>query len=90
LIYDKYRKKGLGTIFVGHLEKLAQNEKFNPIGIEVGLYRNYGASQGLYFQLRYKPDGQGNTHKGKTGIPGLSFPLDDDLILWLVKSLKKL
>jgi GNAT superfamily N-acetyltransferase len=48
-IYDKYRKKGLGTILVGHLEKLAQEEQFNQIGIGVGLYRNYGASQGLYF-----------------------------------------
>lgn len=86
-VYDQYRKKGFGTCLIDHLEKLAQNEQYAQIGIGVGLYRDYGAAQKLYFQLGYKPDGQGITYKGKMGIPGESYPLDDDLILWLVKSL---
>ncbi len=88
-IYDQYRKKGLGTCLISHLEKLAHNEQFTQIGIGVGLYRDYGAAQKLYFQLGYAPDGLGITYKGTTGIPGESYPLDDDLILWLIKSLMR-
>ncbi|MBA3236993.1 MAG: GNAT family N-acetyltransferase [Parachlamydiaceae bacterium] len=88
-IYDQYRKKGFGTCLINHFEKLAQGEHYTQIGIGVGLYQDYGAAQKLYFELGYKPDGRGVTYKGKTGIPGESYPLDDDLILWLVKSLPR-
>lgn len=88
-IYDQYRKKGFGTFLINHFEKLAQEEQCTQIGIGVGLYHDYGAAQKLYFQLDYKPDGLGVTYKGKAGIPGERYPLDDDLILWLVKSLTR-
>ena len=88
-VYDHYRKKGFGTCLISHLEKLAHNDQYTQIGIGVGLYRDYGAAQKLYFQLGYAPDGLGITYKGKMGIPGESYPLDDDLILWLVKSLTR-
>ncbi len=55
----------------------------------MGLYRDYGPAQQLYFQLGYLPEGNGITYKGQPTTPGQSYPLDDHLILWLVKVLSK-
>lgn len=84
-----HRRKGLGTALIKWLEELASSENYNQIGIGVGLYRDYGPAQQLYFQLGYTPEGNGITYKGEPTIAGQSYPLDDDLILWLVKPLNK-
>ena len=39
------------------------------------------------FQLGYTPDGKGITYKHNAVIPGEKYPIDDDLILWLIKPL---
>lgn len=88
-IDEDYRRKGLGTALIKWLEDLASQEGYNEIGIGVGLYRNYGPAQQLYFQLGYIPDGNGITYKSQSTVPGQSYPLDDDLILWLIKKLPK-
>ncbi len=88
-IDEEYRRRGLGTALIKWLEDLASQEGCNEIGIGVGLYRDYGPAQQLYFQLGYTPEGNGITYKGEAAIAGQSYPLDDDLILWLVKSLAK-
>src|SRR5580700_10370596 len=62
-------------------------ESYDQIEIGVGLYRDYGPAQKLYFQLGYAPDGNGITYRGQPTIPGQTYTLDDDLILWLVKIL---
>jgi hypothetical protein len=49
----------------------------------------------LYGATRYHPlmrrmgpsDGNGITYKGQPTVPGQTYPLDDDLIFWLVKAL---
>lgn len=84
-IDEDHRRKGLGTALIKWLENLASQEGYNQIGIGVGLYRDYGPAQQLYFQLGYIPDGNGITYQGKPTVAGQSYPLDDDLILWLVK-----
>lgn len=86
-IDENHRKKGLGTALIKWIENLASQEGYNEIGIGVGLYRDYGPAQQLYFQLGYLPEGNGITYKGQPTIAGQSYPLDDDLILWLVKPL---
>ena len=86
-IDEEYRKKGFGTALIKWIENLASQEGYNEIGIGVGLYRDYGPAQRLYFQLGYLPEGNGITYKGQPTIAGQSYPLDDDLILWLVKPL---
>lgn len=86
-IDEDHRKKGLGTALIKWLENLASREGYDQIGIGVGLYQDYGPAQKLYFQLGYIPEGNGITYKGRPTIPGQSYPLDDDLILWLVKAL---
>lgn len=84
-IDEDHRRKGLGTALIKWLENLASQEGYNEIGIGVGLYKDYGPAQQLYFQLGYIPEGNGITYKGQPTVPGQSYPLDDDLILWLMK-----
>jgi ribosomal protein S18 acetylase RimI-like enzyme len=88
-IDDNHRRQGLGKALIKWLEDLASQEGYDQIGIGVGLYRDYGPAQKLYFQLGYTPDGNGITYKGELTIPGQTYPLDDDLILWLEKSLRR-
>lgn len=86
-IYEEYRSKGLGTKLISWLEQVAKDKGYKEIGIGFGLYADYGSAQKLYFRLGYAPDGHGVTYKYQVTIPGQTYPLDDDLILWLVKSL---
>ncbi len=86
-IGDEYRRLGLGKRLIAYLESMAQKEGYKQVGIGVGLYADYGPAQRLYFQLGYVPDGNGITYKGQPVKPGETYPVDDELILWLVKSL---
>lgn len=86
-IHEKHRRCGLGRKLITWLEQLARKQGHSEIGIGVGLYADYGAAQKLYFQLGYVPDGYGVTYKYRPTTPGEPYPLDDDLILWLKKSL---
>ena len=86
-IGDNHRGYGLGTKLIGYLEELARKEGYKEVGIGVGLYKDYGPAQRLYFKLGYSPDGEGVTYKSQPTIPGMSYPLDDDFILWMKKSL---
>ncbi len=87
-IDEEHRRKGLGTALIKWIENLAIEEGHDRIGIGVGLYRDYGPAQQLYFQLGYIPDGNGITYKGQATEPGQTYLLDDDLIFWLMKRLK--
>jgi chloramphenicol 3-O phosphotransferase len=86
-IDENHRRQGLGKALIKWIEHLASQEGYDQIGIGVGLYQDYGPAQKLYFQLGYLPDGNGITYKGQSTIPGQTYPLDDDLILWLEKPL---
>lgn len=88
-IDENHRRQGLGTALIKWLETLAIREGYPKIGIGVGLYHDYGPAQQLYFRLGYIPDGNGITYKGQSAIAGQTYPLDDDLLLWLVKALHK-
>lgn len=84
-IHDEHRRRGLGKKLITWLEQLAQKQGYSEIGIGVGLYADYGPAQQLYFHLGFVPDGHGITYKCQPTKPGASYPLDDDLILWLKK-----
>ena len=86
-IDEQKRGKGLGTLLITHLEQLARDEGFEQVGIGVGLYQDYGPAQKLYFKRGYMLDGMGITYQCLLVTPGGSYPVDDDLILWLVKPL---
>ncbi len=86
-ISAEYRGNGLGKSLVRHLEKMAHQENHRQIGIGVGLYKDYGRAQKLYIHLGYVPDGRGVTYKSQPVVPGDSYPVDDDLLIWLKKDL---
>lgn len=83
-VLPPYRNQGLGTALLDIAEKKAA-ETSELVGIGVGLYKDYGAAQRLYSQRGYLPDGRGVTYNYETTIPGQSYPLDDDLVLWFRK-----
>lgn len=86
-ISSQFRGQGYGRKIIEHLEQIALKKGCKQVGIGVGLYKDYGPAQKLYFQMGYKPDGRGATYKNQPVIPGNSYPVDDDLILWLTKEL---
>ncbi len=93
-ILDSWRKKGYATMLIQHIEKKAHEDGYTQIGLAVGLYSDYGPAQRLYCSLGYLPDGKGITYNASTEIPctamaGKTYPVDDELLLWLKKDLVK-
>lgn len=86
-IQEKWRHQGFGTLLIEHLEEISRQKGYSHIGIGVGLYQDYGSAQKLYVQLGYIPTGQGATYQSTPVKPGTNYPMDDDLVLWLSKSL---
>lgn len=86
-IGEANRKRGLGRRLIKHLEALAQQDGYKTIGIGVGLYSDYGPAQKLYFKMGYSPDGHGITYKCSCVVPGEAYPVDDDLVFWLIKQM---
>jgi GNAT superfamily N-acetyltransferase len=89
-VLPSFRKMGIGSLLLDAAEKEALTKSQN-IGIGVGLYAGkdggYGAAQRLYIKRGYIPDGKGVTYNYEPTIPGNSYPLDDDLVLWFTKKL---
>lgn len=86
-IAQDWRNKGFGKMLIQYLEHSARVEGYLQIGIGVGLYADYGPAQQLYSRLGYIADGYGVTYNYQPTAPGESYPLDDELILWMTKNL---
>ena len=89
-VLPSFRKMGIGALLLETAEKRAAT-KSEVIGVGAGLYAGedggYGPAQRLYIKCGYIPDGQGVTYNYQPTIPGNSYPLDDDLVLWFTKRL---
>lgn len=87
----QFQKKGIGSLLLDIAEKNAAT-KNEIVGTGVGLYGGddggYGAAQRLYIKRGYIPDGKCITYDSQPTIPGNSYPLDDELIIWLEKKLR--
>ncbi|NDB82883.1 MAG: GNAT family N-acetyltransferase [Alphaproteobacteria bacterium] len=90
-VLPSFRKMGIGSLLLDTAEKEAATRS-KVVGIGVGLYAGedggYGAAQRLYVKRGYIPDGKGITYNGEPTIPGNSYTLDDDLVLWFTKKLR--
>ncbi len=80
-----HRKKGAGTLLLDTAETKAK-EWSQWVGIGVGLSADYGQAQRLYIKRHYIPDGKGLTYQYKNIVAGHSYPIDDDLVLWFMKT----
>lgn len=87
LVAPEFRRKGIGKELVKSFEHVAKQNDFPQIGLAVGLYKDYGSAQRLYAKLGYIPDGHGITYRNEIVTAGDTYPVDDDLLLWLIKSL---
>lgn len=87
LIADSYHGHGLGKVLLNSLEDVARNHGSRAIGLGVGLYKDYGPAQRLYYREGYSPDGNGITYHHQPVIPGKTYQVDDNLIVWLTKKL---
>ncbi|MBL7481408.1 GNAT family N-acetyltransferase [Legionella bononiensis] len=89
-VLPQFRNIGIGNLLLDQAEKAA-SERNEKVGIGVGLYAGsdggYGAAQKIYVKRGYVPDGKGVTYRYKYVEPGNSYPVDDDLVLWLTKVL---
>lgn len=86
-VISDYQRQGIGTKLVEVCEEYAMNHGYRKIGLGVGLYKDYGRAQRLYFNLGYKPDGLGLMYNHNEVKPGTNTFVDDDLNLYLVKNL---
>ena len=89
-VLPAYRKMRVGSLLLDIAEKEAAT-KSEVVGIGVGLYvgdeGGYGAAQRLYVKRGYIPDGKGVTYNYELTVPGNSYLLDDDFVLWFTKKL---
>lgn len=91
-VLPNFQKAGIGSTLLEIAENTAGSRN-TTVGIGVGLYGGseggYGSAQRLYVKRNYIPDARGVTYHYKPACPGESYRLDDELVLWFTKSLKK-
>lgn len=85
-VMPPHRRRGVASRLMDAAE--AQIARRAPIaGIGVGLYADYGPAQQMYVRRGYVPDGRGVVYKNAPVLPGQSVPVDDDLVLHLLRRL---
>ncbi len=82
------RGLGIGSKMLEFCEAFIK-ERASKAGLGVGLYQGYGRAQQLYVGRGYVPDGHGVTYGGNPAVPGENYPLDDDLVIWMIKNLNR-
>jgi GNAT superfamily N-acetyltransferase len=80
------RRRGLGGALMDAAERVIAT-RARTAGIGVSLEPGYGAAQRLYVKRGYIPDGLGITAHGRRLAWGDDAKIDDDLVLWLTKTL---
>lgn len=86
-VFIKYQKKGIGNKILDVAENVAAglNDK---ICLGVGLHSGYGSAQRIYIKRGYLFDGSGVWYKGRQLEQYADCCNDDDLVLFLSKSLR--
>ena len=83
----KFRRNGIGSKLMDVCEELAA-QKCDQVCLGVGLYTDYGTAQRMYVKRGYIPDGSGVWYQDKICGPYEDCRNDDDLVLYLSKSLR--
>jgi GNAT superfamily N-acetyltransferase/SAM-dependent methyltransferase len=84
-VVPPFQRQGIASRLVDEAERLIF-DRYPIAGISVGLYTAYGAAQRMYVRRGYVPDGTGIAYKGNLVRPYREVRVDDDLVLYLVKS----
>jgi GNAT superfamily N-acetyltransferase len=85
-VLPKFRRQGIGAALMDEAEN--RIAAVSPVvGLGVGMTADYGAAQRMYAKRGYIPDGRGLHSRGQPVQYGQSVPVDDDLVLYLTKTL---
>jgi len=87
-VLPNYRKHGIGTALIESCERLAA-ERYDEIGIGVGLHPGYNNAQRLYSKLGYILDGCGVHYRDEPVGQGQTYRFDDDLVICFTKYIGK-
>lgn len=82
-----YQKHGIGTALINECEVIANKRGYTRIGLGVGMTADYGNALRLYINLGFIPDGLGLHYKYNSLKYGSQATVDDDLLLFLTKSI---
>ncbi len=85
-VLPKFRRRRIGSALMDEAERRIA-ARSPTAGIGVGLHHDYGAAQRLYVLRGYVPDARGITAHGRRLGWGDDAKIDDDLVLWLTKTL---
>ncbi len=88
-VLEKYRRRGIGNQLLETAEQIAAAYG-RKVYLGVGLHSGYGSAQRLYIHRGYFPDGSGVWYKDRVCPPYSPCCNDDDLVLYLFKSLETL
>lgn len=86
-VLPQFRRQGVASKLMDVAEKLI-SERSPIAGIGFGLYADYGPAQRMYILRGYVPDGYGVMSHDQPVTPGASVPVDDDLVLRLIRRLR--
>lgn len=81
------RRRGIARAIVEYCERKAKVKGCELMGIAVGLTKEYGPAQIMYIKMGYMPDGNGATYDREGVQANMTYTLDDDFALMLVKPL---
>lgn len=85
-VLERVRRRGIGAMLMDAAESLAAGRSAR-VCLGVGLHSGYGAAQRMYVLRGYVPDGSGVWYRDRVCAPYSPCENDDDLVLYLVKSL---
>lgn len=86
-VLSSFRKNGIGTMLINASGVMAKERGYTEIGLGVGMTADYGNAQRLYVRLGYIPNGRGLHYKNVPLNYGDKFTVDDDLVMYLTKSI---
>ncbi len=87
-VFEIYRNQGIGHALMDVAEQIAKTYN-NHVYLAVGLHEGYGQAQRLYFKRGYIPDGKGAYYQDKLATQYEPYPLDDDLVIYMMKDLQE-
>jgi GNAT superfamily N-acetyltransferase len=80
------RRRGIATQLMDTAEEIVA-QRLSTVGLGVGLTADYAPAHRLYLARGYLPDSQGIAWKNQTAPFGTQVAVDDDLVLFFVKTL---
>ena len=81
-----FRRKGIGNSIMETVESYVKSTR-SIVSLSVGLYADYSSAQRMYCKRGYILDGSGLWYGDNQIPPGTNAFVDDDLVLYLYKSL---